>query len=159
MSEEPSAQGKVRIDADPQQVYDVVSDPVLMASLAAEINEVKWRGTARSQVGAVFIGRNRNGWRRWTTKCEVTDADPGRLFAYDVTVQGLIPIAHWRYDIEPDGDGSVVTERSWARAPQWFLPLGSTVTGITDRAGANQTHIEATLENLKKHCERETVGG
>ncbi len=29
--------------------------------------------------GAVFVGRNENGGRRWTTTCTVTDADPGRV--------------------------------------------------------------------------------
>ena len=34
--------------------------------------------------GAVFKGHNRNGGKSWTTTCTVTDAEPGRVFAFDV---------------------------------------------------------------------------
>lgn len=159
MVEEPSAQGEIRIDATPEQVYAVVSDPVLMASMASELHEVKWRDSgAKAQVGARFVGRNRNGWRRWSTQCVVTEAQPGRAFAYDVSVQGIMSIAHWRYDIEPDGDGSRVSEKMWITEPRWFLPVGALISGKPDRAAANAQHIAETLERLKRHCESQTVG-
>lgn len=159
MAEEPSAQGQIRIDATPEQVYAVVSDPVLMASMASELHEVKWRDSeAKAQVGAKFVGRNRNGWRRWSTNCVVTEAQPGRAFAYDVSVQGIMPLAHWRYEIEPDGDGSRVSETMWITEPKWFMPVGALISGKSDRAAANTQHIAETLERLKKHCESQTVG-
>lgn len=160
MTDGPSAQGEIRIDAKPEQVYAAVSDPVVMASMASELHDVKWRGAAtKAQVGAKFVGRNRNGWRRWSTNCVVTEAQPGTAFAYDVSVQGILPIAHWRYDIEPDGDGSRVTEKMWITEPRWMLPVGALISGQSDRAAANTQHIAETLERLKKHCERQTVGG
>lgn len=156
MTDEPSAQGEIRIDAPPEQVYAVVSDPSLMASLASELHDVKPAGP-KAQVGAKFVGRNRNGLRRWSTNCVVTDAEPGRTFAYDVSAQGIFPIAHWRYDIEPDGDGSRVTEKNWITEPRWFLAVAGLISGQSDRVAANTRHIAETLESLKKHCERQSV--
>ncbi len=43
--------------------------------------------------GAVFKGRNTNGGKTWTTKCTVTHAEPGRIFAFDVK-SAIIPVAH-----------------------------------------------------------------
>lgn len=156
--EQPSAEGKIRIAADADTVYAAVSDPVLMASLADELHQVEWTGSARSGVGARFTGHNRNGMRRWSTQCVVTQADAGRRFGYDVSLRGLIPISHWQYDIDPVDDGCVVTERSWTKAPLWFLPFALAATGIPNRDGANAQHIDATLERLKDHCERQSVG-
>ncbi|HEX2577777.1 MAG TPA: hypothetical protein VHK88_15600, partial [Aquihabitans sp.] len=35
-----------------------------------------------------------------------TAADPGRSFAFETADSGM----RWRYELEPDGDGTVVTE-------------------------------------------------
>ena len=81
--------------------------------------------------------------------CAITDADPGRVFAFDVRYLGL-PIAHWRYDIAPDGGGCRVTERTWDRRPGWLSKTARLATGVPDREAANTEHIRATLERLKE---------
>jgi hypothetical protein len=45
----------------------------------------------------VVKGHNRNGIYRWSTTCTVTDAQPGRVFAFDVRYLGLPSC--WRCDI------------------------------------------------------------
>ncbi len=40
-------------------------------------------------VAAVFNGRNGKRWTALTTTCTVTDADPGRVFAFDVRSSAL----------------------------------------------------------------------
>jgi hypothetical protein len=100
----------------------------------------------------VFKGRNRNGRRRWTTTCTVTDAEPGRTFAFDVK-SVVIPVAHWRYDLAATDGGCTVTESTWDRRPGWFRKPGGMATGVMDRDSANAEHIRLTLERLKARAE------
>src|SRR4029078_8172839 len=99
-----SAQAEVTIAADPTAVYGLITDLPTLASLSPESAGRKWRKGDSASTGAVFKGPNSNGFRRWTTTCTVTDADPGRVFAFDVRYLGA-PVAHWRYDITAEGDG------------------------------------------------------
>jgi Polyketide cyclase / dehydrase and lipid transport len=149
----PTAGAEVTIDADPDAVYALITDLPTLASLGDEITTMQWRKGTSAQPGAVFKGHNRNGGRRWATTCTVTDADPGRVFAFDVR-HTVFPISHWRYDIEPmDGGGCRVTERTWDQRPGWFKKPAGLSTGVPDRAAANAAHIKATLDRLKEKAE------
>ncbi len=86
----------------------------------------------RCAQGAVFAGHNENGSQRWSTKCTVTDAEPGRVFAFDVR-HSVIPIARWQYDIVAADGGCQVTESTWDRRPGWFRKLAGKATGVPDR--------------------------
>jgi hypothetical protein len=103
----------------------------------------------------VFVGHNENGGRRWTTKCTVTDAEPGHVFAFDVR-HTVVPIARWQYDIldlTASGGGCQVTESTWDRRPGWFRKLAGRATGVPDRVAANTDHIQLTLQRLKQRAE------
>ncbi len=149
----PSVHVTVPIAADPAAVYALITDLATLASLAEEADELRWRKGVEASPGAVFTGHNRNGSRTWTTKCTVTAADPARAFAFDVHSAGIIPISHWRYDIEPKDGGCTVTESTWDRRPGWFRKPASMATGVGDRKGANADHIKLTLQRLKVRAE------
>ena len=83
-----SAQAEVNIDADPDTVYALITDLPTLATLAEEAAAMDWRKGDAVRPGAVFKGHNRNGIFRWSTTCTVTDAEPGRLFAFDVRYLG-----------------------------------------------------------------------
>jgi hypothetical protein len=149
----PCAQAEVSIDAAPQTVYALITDLSTMSACAEEAGAMRWLKGDAASPGAVFKGTNRNGIRRWSTKCTVTDAEPGSAFAFDVAYFG-IPVAHWRYDIAPAGDGCRVTERMWDRRPGWFVKPGGIATGVMDRPTVNTEHIKLTLRRLKETAER-----
>ena len=149
-----SAGADVAINADADAVYHLITDLPTLASLAEENEAMQWRTGGEATPGAVFKGTNRNGSHRWTTTCTVTDAEPGRAFAFDVRYMAL-PIAHWRYDIVPDGDGCRVTEQTWDRRPGWFSKTAWIGTGVRDRDAANSQHIQLTLARLKEKAEAE----
>ncbi|CAA0126666.1 Uncharacterised protein [Mycolicibacterium vanbaalenii] len=149
----PDAHGSVTIAADPTAVYALFTDLSTMASLAEETESMQWRRGSGAAPGAVFAGQNRNGSRTWTTKCTVTAAEPGRVFAFDVHSAGIVPIAHWRYDIEPASGGCTVTESTWDRRPRWLRKPAAMVTGVSDRNTANTEHIRLTLQRLKERAE------
>lgn len=134
-------------------MYALLTDLPTLASLAEEAESMRWRKGTGAAPGAVFSGENRNGSRTWTTKCTVTAAEPGRVFAFDVHSAGIVPIAHWRYDIEPTAGGCTVTESTWDRRPRWILKPAAMTTGISDRTAANTEHIRLTLQRLKQRAE------
>ncbi|MGD9619177.1 MAG: SRPBCC family protein [Mycolicibacterium sp.] len=149
----PDARASVTIATDPATVYALITDLDTMATLAEEVAEMRWHKGTAATAGAVFKGHNRNGPHSWTTKCTVTEADPGRTFAFDVHTAGVVPIAHWRYDIEPAEGGCMVTEATWDRRPRWIRKPAARTTGVTDRATANTEHIKLTLQRLKERAE------
>jgi hypothetical protein len=149
---DPCVTSTVEIDAHPDVVYGLITDLPTLASLAEEAVAMEWRKGDAARPGAMFVGRNENGGRRWTTKCTVTDAEPGRVFAFDVRYV-VLPIARWQYDIVADDGGCQVTESTWDRRPGWFRKLAPRATGVSDRAAANTEHIRLTLQRLKQRAE------
>ncbi|MEB3983311.1 SRPBCC family protein [Mycobacterium sp. 663a-19] len=148
----PSVSATVAIDADPDVVYGLITDLPTLASLAEEAYAMEWRKGDSARRGAVFAGHNRNGGKRWTTKCTVTDAEPGRLFAFEVR-HTVLPIARWQYDIVSADGGCRVTESTWDRRPGWFRKIAGRATGVGDRVAANTEHIRLTLQRLKQRAE------
>lgn len=148
-----SVTASVSIAADPTAVYALITDLPTLASLAEETQEMQWKKGSSAAPGSVFSGQNRNGSRTWTTTCTVTDADPGRTFAFDVKSL-VFPVAHWRYDIAATDTGCTVTESTWDQRAGWFKFVGGLATGVSDRGGANAEHIRRTLERLKERAER-----
>lgn len=151
-SEPASAEATVSINADPATVYALITDLPTLAELAEEATAMSWQRGGGCTPGAVFKGRNSNGGCSWTTTCTVTDAEPGRTFGFDVK-SVVIPVSHWRYDIEAAEGGCTVTERTWDRRPGWFKGIAGVATGVPDRTSANAAHIRATLDRLKAKAE------
>jgi len=153
----PAASATVEVAAPAAAVWALLVDLDSLAALAEEAESMTWRRGTSAAPGAVFTGRNRHGRRRWSTTCTVTDADPGRRFAFDVT-SGPLPIARWQYDVEPlaavDGrERCRVTESTWDQRPAWFRRPGGWLTGTPDRQRASQQHIETTLARLRTRAE------
>ena len=148
----PSASSAVDIAAPASVVYGLITDLTTLAELASETTSMAWRRGTAAAPGAVFTGANRNGRRSWSTKCTVTDTDPGRRFAFEVT-HTLARVSRWQYDIEAKGSGCRVTESTWDRRPAWFKLPAELATGVRNRAEANAVHIEETLRRLKARAE------
>lgn len=150
---EPSATATVLVNASPEVVYGLITDLPTLASLAEEAVGMEMRKGDGIAKGAVFVGHNENSGKRWTTKCTVTDADPGRAFAFEVR-HTVVPIARWQYDLEASADGGCqVTESTWDRRPGWFRKLAGKATGVADRTTENTKNIELTLQRLKRKAE------
>ena len=141
------------VRADPQVVYRFISDITRMGEWSPENTGGRWlRGASGPAQGATFRGNNRHGWRRWSSKCTVTEVDPGRRFAFTVTV-GPLSVADWGYTIEPTTGGCIVTEDWTDRRPGWLRTVYPVVMGIKDRVASNQTNMQTTLRKLKEAAE------
>lgn len=155
---EPTAQSSIDIAAPPELVYEIVSDVENLPKWAAETTKCKWLGEATGPaVGAKFRGVNKHKGRIWAMSCKVTEAEPGRTFAFDVGLAG-VKTAHWRYDIEPADGGCRVTESTRRISPRVpTIAFNRAMLGIKDRDEHNQHNIERTLEQLKAFAEKQAV--
>ena len=110
----------VDIAADADAVYRMVTDLPTMAEVAAETTSMEWVTSDIASPGAKFKGTNSHGTKSWSTSCTVTDADPGRVFAFDVR-SAVVPVAHWRYDIVPT-DARLPGHRAHLGPPARLVP-------------------------------------
>ena len=148
----------VIVDAEPRTLYDQISDPTKMGTLSPEN-----RGATVAEpreaayVGMVFDGHNKRGRFTWTTRCTVTKAVPGEVFAFRVHAIGpKTPrikgrVATWQYTFEPVKAGTKVTE-SWTDDRKW----PDAVAAVFDKAATGTTfaafqerNIAKTLSNLQ----------
>jgi len=136
------------IKASTEIVWNAIADITRMGEWSPECHTCEWaEGSNGPEVGAKFIGHNRNGDKEWTTEAEITESVPGQVFAFD-GVFGDLRFSHWRYDIEPTGDGCRVTE-SWEDGrPEEILEMTGKISGVSDRATHNRAGMEQTLARL-----------
>jgi uncharacterized protein YndB with AHSA1/START domain len=145
----------IDIEAPPERLYGMVSDLSRMGEWSPENHGGKWVGSATGPTeGARFKGRNRNGWRRWSTVATIVVANPPKEVAWESKALGM-KVAFWRYRFEPNGHGgTTVTESTEDRRGRAMHFIGRTASGVADRAAANKKNMRATLEQLKKAAER-----
>jgi Polyketide cyclase / dehydrase and lipid transport len=142
----------IEVAAEPEAVYALVSDLPRMGSWSPECTGITWRGDVRVPVvGARFVGHNRRGRVRWATFGEVVAAEPGRVFAFEVTL-GPARVARWEYLFDATGTGCTVTERWTDRRAAPVRMLLDRAMGSRERA--NIRGMRATLEALKVEAER-----
>jgi len=144
----------IRIDADPQVVYDLIADVGSVGQFSPEATGAVQAG-ANPQVGDRFWGVNRRGPWIWATRCSVLTADPGVRFAFDVDL-GPLAVSRWEYEITPDGDGCTVTEtwtdrRTGVRGR--ILTAAGSVIIPGPRDEHNRRNIRASLAGLKSLAE------
>ena len=157
----PAASVSIHVDAPPETVYALVSDRPSMGQWSPECQRCDWLGGAsEAKVGARFKGRNRIGWRRWSTKGEVVTAEPGRELAWDVRSVFNLPVARWRYVMQPKAEGGTeVTESTEDQRGRIMHVLGWLATGVSDRSTHNTEGMRATLQRIKAEAERSGAAG
>jgi uncharacterized protein YndB with AHSA1/START domain len=89
------------VDASPEEVWNALADVTRVGEWSHECRTATWlAGAHEAKVGAEFTGRNRSGLTRWSRRCTITEADPGRSLAYR-TSGGVPPDStQWRFDLE-----------------------------------------------------------
>ena len=151
------------VSASPDVLYAQVADPSQMPRWSPENVEgrVSAPGTPLT-VGAAFIGTNKRGPARWSTRCVVTSADPGREFAFQVRQIGMrnprlsSRIATWTYTFEPVTGGTRVTE-TWTDNRRWPDGVAAAFDKVVTRGRLfhpfQQRNITTTLKRLKADFE------
>lgn len=144
----------MHMGAEPERVWELVSDITAIGRFSPETFEAEWQGGATGPaLGARFRGhvrRNERGPVYWT-QCLVTDCEPGRAFGFTVGV-GARVINNWHYRTDPaPGGGTDVTESfrledDWANRLYW-LAFGRW------RGPRNRADMRRTLERVKAVAE------
>ena len=137
----------VHIDATPGAVYALVSDITRMGEYSPECIKAEWvDGATGPAVGAKFKGHNRIGrFLKWSTTPEVTEVEPGRVFAFR-TKETI-----WRYRFEAAADnGTNVTETfettSYGKAMQLVAPEKKRQPQIVEGMEQTLARVKATAE-------------
>lgn len=143
----------VSMKADSAQIWNLVSDVTRIGSYSPETFEAEWLdGATGPAVGARFRGhvkRNGRGPIYWTT-CEVTESEPGKVFAFHVLTGGR-PTNTWKYELRP-ADGFTEVTESFQLAPTPLLKLYWTLAGWT-RGRTNEQGMRQTLERIRAQVE------
>lgn len=106
----PGTMTSVHVDAPPSSVWDLVTDINLPAEFSEEFLGARWEDPdADVGVGSTFHGRNQHpAVGEWEVPCFVNAYVDQSTFGW-VSVDLDNPGARWRFDLEPDGDGTLLT--------------------------------------------------
>ncbi|MCE7082338.1 SRPBCC family protein [Streptomyces sp. ST2-7A] len=138
----------IRIDASPEQVWDLISDVTRMGEWSPECRRCYWRGGKRG-VGARFIGVNRRGWVVWVTSNRVEKSERGRSFAFRTTTNGV----RWGYRMVPDGEGTLVTE-VWDVSGQNTGQRKRTESFANMLLGSQESHLQELRDGMRQTLQR-----
>jgi len=98
------------VQADPQTLYDLVSDVTRTPEWSPEVIECRWLdGASGATVGARFTARNKRGWLTWSNTPVVEVADAAREFSICRTEHGGGSI-RWSYTFRAGETGTTVIE-------------------------------------------------
>src|SRR5437588_4088641 len=115
LSAMPDVTVEEKIQAAPLSLYELVSNVANMGRWSPETTACRWLGGATGPVsGARFKGANRDGWRRWSTKCTIVAADPARRLAFDVRYSRIL-MARWADEFNSEDDACRVAGSSTGR--------------------------------------------
>ena len=144
---------KVHMKAPADEIWELVSDVTKIGRFSPETFEAQWlEGATGPAPGAKFRGhvkRNEKGPVYWTT-CIVRESVPGKVFSFGVG-SAEKPLNIWKYELEPSGDGTDVTE-SFQLRDVFALRLYWALLGWA-RGKRNRNDMRRTLERLKAEVE------
>lgn len=143
----PTTQVHRQIAAHPRVVWALVCDITTPVGLSDELVEARWIDEDR------FVGRSRHPvGGEWQTTCTVVAREPERLFGW-VVGEPASPSAQWRFELEPAGGGTRLTQ--WVR-------LGPAASGLTPAIAAHpdkeERIVARRLEEHRANMERTVAG-
>ncbi|MFF8591731.1 SRPBCC family protein [Streptomyces sp. NPDC015220] len=167
LADGPHVECVTEIAADPQRVWELVSDISTSARHSPELQEVEWLdGAGEPAVGACFSGRNRNAkLGEWHTVSRIARMTRPSVFQWEVVHHDERhhgePLAVWTYTLEPLADGAGTRLRHGMRVGPARGPLHDFAERhpereeevVGGRLALLRTGIEATLSGVKAEAE------
>jgi uncharacterized protein YndB with AHSA1/START domain len=150
-----------KVPASPEAIFDVLTDAAQHTLIdgSGMLQEAKEQVPERLVLGSKF-GMGMKLGVRYSTVNKVVEFEENRRIAWQTGPEGfagrLMGGRIWRYELDPDGDGTLVRE-SWDITPdpmRVLLKLGDIYSNKTKR------DMERTLERLAElMAGRSTAGG
>ena len=112
ISSAPGVTVEIDIAAQPERVWELVSDINISARFSKEFQGADWIDSDGPKEGASFQGRNKRTDvnREWETKSWVAECDPPNVFAWNVNDRDE-PSAKWRFELEKIPGGTRLRQR------------------------------------------------
>lgn len=161
MSDRPTVQEEITINAAPAVVWALVTDLNAMGQWSPEYQGGEWiDGATGPAVGSRFKGHNKREEREWASESIVTEYDAERAFAWAVGREPSNAGASWRFDLTPEGPGTRVRQQ---------VIMGPGSSGLTavieqmphleekiiaNRQAEHSRNMQATLQGLKAAAEQ-----
>ncbi|MFN0030426.1 MAG: SRPBCC family protein [Acidimicrobiales bacterium] len=141
----------IEISASPEAVYALVSNMARYGEWSPQNVGGEWLDGGNGTVGDWFEGRNKAGKMEWTAKAEITEASPGQEFGF-WTMGKEANVVHWRYSMEPAGNGTKLNEHYRLYNPPEQIAKGgeAALQGWCEGVKAN---ISTMLANIKASAE------
>lgn len=141
----------IDIAVAPDVAFAALADLADMGRRSPENTGGVWLGGATGPgVGVRFRGTNAHGEDSWATVATITDYEPPRRFAFDVTY-GKLKVSRWVFEIEETPQGCRVSEH-WTDRRGVLLKRHAEKDDY-DRIEFTRESIRTTLERLKSELE------
>lgn len=142
----------IDIEATPDRVWELVSDPAQMPRWSPQCRKMIVRGKGPVGVGTTTININRRGLLLWPTRSKIKEFVPGQRFAFTIAENGTL----WSYDLEPTPTGTRLTESR--HAPHGVSDISNFLTrrvlgGTENFENELEDGIRQTLERIKAAAE------
>ena len=152
----PTHTDSVRIGVPPARVWEMVTAMERYGEWSSENTGGYWRKNAEGvpgtgNVGDQFVGINRRDGVEWKALVEVVERDEEKAYAF-VTGGKDMNLVLWRYELQPDGDGTLLIEQWTMLKPSFFLEQGGEPE-VARRAANAKESIAATLQGMKATAE------
>ena len=148
---------RLRIQAAPELLYDLVADVPRTPEWSPEVISCRWLdGAAGAAPGARFSARNKRRWFTWSNKPVVETAERGRQFAFTRTEPGGGTI-RWFYRFEP-ASGGTTTELGYQvlkPVPVFLHLILRTFFGVRDLRADLHQNMTLSLQKLARIAERQ----
>lgn len=145
----PLLESTTDIDAMPEQVWAVITDPRALGGLSDQVLRTHVVGTAPVGLGTRTVNINRRGPLLWPTRAKVVRFEPARDYAFRVKDNATI----WSFELAPSpAGGTTVTHRR--EAPQGTTQISRTLQdkvlgGVPDFDREMEAGMATTLRRLK----------
>ena len=159
LSDCPTVDVDIVIDAPPDRVWPVATDLTRMGEWSPENKGGQWVDGQGPEPGATFRGRNQHpAVGEWETMSTITEFEPPRRMAWAV-MDPSNPSSTWWFELEPEGDGTRLRQH---------VTIGPGPNGLTSavqrmpdketriverRLEEHRANMTATLEGIKATVE------
>ena len=151
-----SYEHSARINAPAAVVWGLVTAMDRYGEWSSENTGGYWRkkpdgSVGTGQVGDEFVGVNRRGDVEWKGLVEIVEREEEKSFAF-ITGGSALNFVFWRYQLEADGDATVLTEQ-WALRNLSPIMIENGDTEVAQRVANAKESIGATLAAMTKAAE------
>jgi hypothetical protein len=140
------------IAADPDSIWDMISDVTRMGQWSPECYRAMWL-TSRRGKGALFLGLNKDRGLRWPSPAIVTESERGKVFAFRAA-SGVL----WRYRLTAENGGCLLVEERITSGEFRYVKAAYRLFlgGYDRRMDVLRAGMQRTVERIRAAAENAT---